>query len=324
MGGATTVEITLVLSSDSLGARVFAYAGAVDNRSGNPVFTPGREVAHDESATQCERREEQWWGICLGRRFGSRPAVLRQDNDYLLTWARWRLSYSLEHRAAHLEQLTVRGGEQRHVSCPVFISHGDLPHRAEPLRLSRPQRQPSGRHPSRALIRGSDCPLCGPEASPGTCRTLGELDRHLRTRHRRQGASLNATHLPAEHEVRHLILIRMHAELAAHCKPGLSRTESMSAIMALACLGAGMYAEGAQVAAMLNAAAARAGRPLGLDRTRQTGRLRRVRGCRPPAPRLPLWGQPRAPRREGRAGSGLRRPARGPVRSPPWARCGRP
>ncbi|HPC83131.1 MAG TPA: imidazolonepropionase [Thermoanaerobaculaceae bacterium] len=56
--------------------------------------------------------------------------------------------------------------------------------------------------------------------------------------------------------VRALVEAGVPIALATDCNPGSSHTESMPAIMALACLGAGMYAEEALVAATLNAAAA--------------------------------------------------------------------
>lgn len=56
--------------------------------------------------------------------------------------------------------------------------------------------------------------------------------------------------------VRALVAAGVPVALATDCNPGSSHTESMPAIMALACLGAGLYAEEALVAATLNAAAA--------------------------------------------------------------------
>ncbi len=56
--------------------------------------------------------------------------------------------------------------------------------------------------------------------------------------------------------VRRLIEAGVPVALATDCNPGSSHTESMPAIMALACLGAGMFTEEAIVAATLNAAAA--------------------------------------------------------------------
>lgn len=56
--------------------------------------------------------------------------------------------------------------------------------------------------------------------------------------------------------VRTLVAAGVPVALATDCNPGSSHTESMPAIMALACLGAGLYAEEALVAATLNAAAA--------------------------------------------------------------------
>lgn len=56
--------------------------------------------------------------------------------------------------------------------------------------------------------------------------------------------------------VRTLVEAGVPVALATDCNPGSSHTESMPAIMALACLGAGLYAEEALVAATLNAAAA--------------------------------------------------------------------
>jgi len=55
---------------------------------------------------------------------------------------------------------------------------------------------------------------------------------------------------------RTLVAAGVPVALATDCNPGSSHTESMPAIMALACLGAGLYAEEALVAATLNAAAA--------------------------------------------------------------------
>lgn len=56
--------------------------------------------------------------------------------------------------------------------------------------------------------------------------------------------------------VRELVAAGVPVALATDCNPGSSHTESMPAIMALACLGAGLYAEEALVAATLNGAAA--------------------------------------------------------------------
>jgi imidazolonepropionase len=56
--------------------------------------------------------------------------------------------------------------------------------------------------------------------------------------------------------VRSLVDAGVSVALATDCNPGSSHTESMPAIMALACLGAGLTSEEALVAATLNAAAA--------------------------------------------------------------------
>lgn len=56
--------------------------------------------------------------------------------------------------------------------------------------------------------------------------------------------------------VRRLVEAGVPVALATDCNPGSSHTESMPQILALACLGAGLYAEEALVAATLNAAAA--------------------------------------------------------------------
>lgn len=56
--------------------------------------------------------------------------------------------------------------------------------------------------------------------------------------------------------VRELIAAGVPVALATDCNPGSSHTESMTTIMQLACLGAGMSSEEALVAATLNAAAA--------------------------------------------------------------------
>jgi imidazolonepropionase len=56
--------------------------------------------------------------------------------------------------------------------------------------------------------------------------------------------------------VRNLIAAGVPVALATDCNPGSSHTESMTTVMALACLGAGMSSEEALVAATLNAAAA--------------------------------------------------------------------
>jgi imidazolonepropionase len=56
--------------------------------------------------------------------------------------------------------------------------------------------------------------------------------------------------------VRLLIHAEVPVALATDCNPGSSHTESMPAIIALACLGAGLTTEEALVAATLNAAAA--------------------------------------------------------------------
>jgi imidazolonepropionase len=56
--------------------------------------------------------------------------------------------------------------------------------------------------------------------------------------------------------VRRLVEAGVPVALATDCNPGSSHTESMSMIMTLACLGAGLTTEEALVAATLNAAAA--------------------------------------------------------------------
>lgn len=56
--------------------------------------------------------------------------------------------------------------------------------------------------------------------------------------------------------VRRLVQGGVPVALATDCNPGSSHTESIPQIMALACLGAGLFAEEALVAATLNAAAA--------------------------------------------------------------------
>ena len=56
--------------------------------------------------------------------------------------------------------------------------------------------------------------------------------------------------------VRKLIEAGVPVAIATDCNPGSSHTESMAAIMALACLGAGLSSEEALTAATLNAAAA--------------------------------------------------------------------
>jgi imidazolonepropionase len=56
--------------------------------------------------------------------------------------------------------------------------------------------------------------------------------------------------------VRKLVAGGVPVALATDCNPGSSHTESMPAVMALACLGAGLSSEEALVAATLNAAAA--------------------------------------------------------------------
>jgi imidazolonepropionase len=56
--------------------------------------------------------------------------------------------------------------------------------------------------------------------------------------------------------VRDLIVGGVPVALATDCNPGSSHTESMPAVMTLACLGAGLSSEEALVAATLNAAAA--------------------------------------------------------------------
>lgn len=56
--------------------------------------------------------------------------------------------------------------------------------------------------------------------------------------------------------VRKLVAAGVPVALATDCNPGSSHTESMPAVMALACLGAGLTSEEALVAATLNAAAA--------------------------------------------------------------------
>ncbi len=56
--------------------------------------------------------------------------------------------------------------------------------------------------------------------------------------------------------VRKLVAAGVPVALATDCNPGSSHTESMPAIIALACLGAGLSTEEALVAATLNAAAA--------------------------------------------------------------------
>ncbi|MCU0292521.1 MAG: imidazolonepropionase [Thermoanaerobaculaceae bacterium] len=56
--------------------------------------------------------------------------------------------------------------------------------------------------------------------------------------------------------VRKLVEAGVPVALATDCNPGSSHTESMPQILALACMGAGLYAEEALVAATLNAAAA--------------------------------------------------------------------
>ncbi|MFH1177251.1 MAG: imidazolonepropionase, partial [Acidobacteriota bacterium] len=55
---------------------------------------------------------------------------------------------------------------------------------------------------------------------------------------------------------RRLIAANVPVALATDCNPGSSHTESMAAILALACLGAGLSSDEALVAATLNAAAA--------------------------------------------------------------------
>lgn len=55
--------------------------------------------------------------------------------------------------------------------------------------------------------------------------------------------------------LRRLIAAGVPVALATDCNPGSSPTESMPTVMALACLGAGMFTEEAIVAATLNAAA---------------------------------------------------------------------
>lgn len=56
--------------------------------------------------------------------------------------------------------------------------------------------------------------------------------------------------------VRELVKAGVPVAVATDCNPGSSHTESMSAVVALACLGAGLSSEEALVAATLNAAAA--------------------------------------------------------------------
>ncbi len=56
--------------------------------------------------------------------------------------------------------------------------------------------------------------------------------------------------------VRKLVAAGVPVALATDCNPGSSHTESIPAVMALACLGAGLTSEEAAVAATLNAAAA--------------------------------------------------------------------
>jgi imidazolonepropionase len=56
--------------------------------------------------------------------------------------------------------------------------------------------------------------------------------------------------------VRKLVAAGVPVTLATDCNPGSSHTESMPAVLALACLGAGLSTEEALVAATLNAAAA--------------------------------------------------------------------
>jgi imidazolonepropionase len=56
--------------------------------------------------------------------------------------------------------------------------------------------------------------------------------------------------------VRRLVDAGVAVALATDCNPGSSHTESMPAIMALGCLGAGLSTEEALTAATLNAAAA--------------------------------------------------------------------
>jgi imidazolonepropionase len=56
--------------------------------------------------------------------------------------------------------------------------------------------------------------------------------------------------------VRDLVDAGVPVAVATDCNPGSSHTESMPAVMALACLGAGLSSEGTLVAATLNAAAA--------------------------------------------------------------------
>ncbi len=56
--------------------------------------------------------------------------------------------------------------------------------------------------------------------------------------------------------VRDLVKAGVPVAIATDCNPGSSHTESMPAVMALACLGAGLSSEEALVAATLNAAAA--------------------------------------------------------------------
>ncbi len=71
--------------------------------------------------------------------------------------------------------------------------------------------------------------------------------------------------------VRDLVAAGVPVAVATDCNPGSSHTESMPAVIALACLGAGLTSEEALVAATLNAAAAlgRAGRLGSLEAGKQ-------------------------------------------------------
>ena len=98
--------------------------------------------------------------------------------------------------------------------------------------------------------------------------------------------------------------------LATDCNPGSSPTESMPAILALACLVLGLTIEEAVTAATLNAAAAigRAARA-GQHRGRQAGRCGDPRRADLSPPGLPLRRQPGPPRGQVRPGRRPRPPA---------------